>query len=330
MSIRIGILAASRIAESALVVPAAITDGVEVVAVAARSRARAEEAARRWGVPTAYAGYDDLYAAADVDAIYVGSPAALHPRHTLDALAGGKHVLVEKPIAANARDARMLADAVAGQPLVVMEAAHWRYHPLVSLLERHLDGIGPLHHVAGRFDLRTGHIPRSDIRWDLSLGGGGLMDLGVYPVMWLLFVVGDQPRVVAAQASEPVPGIDGTMGVDVVWDGGVTGRIDCSMEAPDVDVTRSLEVVGERGRILIDNALAPQHGCTFLVETEEGTLEVPVPTTTTYEHQLAAFRDAILAGSSFPTTIEASVRTMQVIDDAYEAAGLGARPSPAR
>jgi predicted dehydrogenase len=328
MTLRIGVLAASRIAVEAIFEPAPLVDGVEVVAVAARSADRAAEAAARWGVPRSYGGYDRLYADPDVDAIYVGSPAALHPEHAIAALEAGKHVLVEKPIAANADDAAALADATRSFDRVVMEAAHWRYHPIVGLMAEGLDRIGPVRRAVGRFDVGAQHIPPTDIRHDLALGGGAMMDLGVYPVMWLTWLAGAPPTVVSAEAREGAPGIDVAMVADVAWPSGATGRIETSMDRTDIDRVWTLDVEGEAGRMAVDNPLAPQHGASVTIETTDGTDDLSVPVTTTYQHQLAAFRDAVVDGAVFPTTVDAAVATMRVVDATYRAAGL--RPRPGR
>jgi predicted dehydrogenase len=326
MTLRIGLLAASRIAGEAVIEPAPLVPGVEVVVVAARSGDRAAEAAERWRIPRHLAGYEGLYEDPDVDAIYIGSPAAFHPEQAIAAVAAGKHVLVEKPIAANAADARHLAEAVGAGDRVVMEAAHWRYHPLVGLMAEALDRIGPIEHAVGRFEVGARHIPTTDIRYDLALGGGAMMDLGVYPAMWLTWLMGGPPTVVAAEARVPVAGIDAAMAVDVVWPGGATGRMEVSMDRDDIDRVWVLEVTGDRGHLSVDNPLAPQHGSRLVVETAEGRYEPPVPTTTTYQHQLAAFRDAVALGTPFPTTVDAAVVTMELVDAAYRAAGLDPRP----
>ncbi len=108
---RIGLLAAARITPSAVVEPAARIAGVEVVGVAARTLDRARAATEEWGLDRAFGSYQELVDSPDVDAIYIATPAALHHRWTLAALAAGKPVLVEKPFAANAVEAREMVAA---------------------------------------------------------------------------------------------------------------------------------------------------------------------------------------------------------------------------
>jgi predicted dehydrogenase len=328
--IRLGLLAASRIASSAVVEPAALVDGVVVSAVGARSLERATAAAEGWGAPHAYGSYRELVESPEVDAVYIGTPASLHREWAIAAIEAGKHVLCEKPFAANADDARRIADAARAGDVVVMEAYHWRYHPYVGQMRGVLDSgvLGPLVRVAAAFDIPTGEIPRDDIRWDLAIGGGSTMDLGCYPIQWVRWAVGSDPEVVSAVADEPVPGIDATLTAELRWPGGITGTITSSMEHPGSEASIFLEVIGERGTMHATNPLAPQYGgATITVESPGGTQTIEADPSTTYFHQLVAFRDAIVDGTPFPTTADDGVRTMQIIDACYVAAGLGPRPA---
>ena len=134
-AVRIGALGAARITPAALTKPAASLDDVEVVAVAARDRSRAQTFASKHGIATVHDSYDALLADAQVEAVYNPLPNGLHGRWTIAALAAGKHVLCEKPFTANAAEAEQVAVAAAAAPgLVCMEAFHYRYHPLVERL----------------------------------------------------------------------------------------------------------------------------------------------------------------------------------------------------
>ncbi len=251
MTLRIGVLAASRIAQPALIDPAGLVDGVELTAVAARDLERAREAAERWGLAHAYGSYAELVASTEVDAVYLGTPAALHREWAIAAIEAGKHVLCEKPFAANASDAQEIADAADASDRVVMEAYHWRYHPFAGMIRAALDSgvLGELRRAEARFNIPTGQIPRSDIRWDLSLGGGSLMDLGCYSVQWVRFALGTDLVVVDAAATCPVPDVDATMRAELRWASGATGSIESSMEADGPRVVADLVVQGELGTL---------------------------------------------------------------------------------
>ncbi len=330
---KLGLVAAARITDGAIIEPAPQVDGVELVAVAARSKDRATEAAERWNVPQAFGSYKELVACDDIDAVYIATPAALHRQWTLAALDAGKHVLCEKPFASNAVEASEMTaageQAFANRGLIVMEAYHWRYHPLVELMRGVLDSgdLGDLTHVSAHFNLPEGAIPQTDIRWDLAIGGGAMMDLGCYPAQWVRWAVGDEPRVTSASADTPVDQIDGRLTAQLAWDSGVTGEIECSMIGPDPQPKIDLVVSGTNGTMTVINPLAPQHGASLEVTTGDTTVSHDVPTSTTYYHQLVAFRDAVATGTMPVTSGEDSVATMRLIDACYTAAGLEPRPS---
>ena len=314
-----GLLAASRIAEAAVVEPR--VEGVEITAVAARDFDRAQAAAERWKVPTAFGSYEELLSSGEVDAVYIATPASLHRRWTVAALEAGLHVLCEKPFAANAEDARVMADAAAGSDLVVMEAFHWRYHPLVSQMASILPTVGEIRRVEAVFNAQ---IPPGDIRWDIALGGGSTMDLGCYCIQWVRWVVGSDPRVTAGRAEATPDGVDIWLEAELEWESGVVGSIRSSM-AEDREAT--LVVTGSAGVMRVDNPTAPQGGSSVTVERDGSAETHSVDRSSTYTHQLVAFRDAVLHAKPFPTTADDAVRNMEIVDACYRAAGLEPRPT---
>src|SRR2546428_55411 len=182
---RIGVLGAARIAPTALLRPASVVDGVEVRAVAARDRRRAEAFAGRYGVAVVHDSYADLVADPALDAVYIPLPNGLHATWTLAAIKAGKHVLCEKPFTSNAAQARQVVEAAEGTGLVVMEAFHYRYHPMARRMEDvvHSGELGAIERVdtAMCFPLPL----FSNIRYRFDLAGGALMDAGCYAVHWL-------------------------------------------------------------------------------------------------------------------------------------------------
>jgi predicted dehydrogenase len=329
VTVRLGLIAASRIAKLAVFDPIGDVDGIELAAVAARDIDRAMATAEAWSIPKAHGSYDELIAAPEVDAVYIATPASLHRAPAIAAIEAGKHVLCEKPFAANADDARRMADAARSSDVVVMEAFHWRYHPYVTQIRGVLDSgvLGRIDRIEAVFDIPDGGIPRHDIRWDFALGGGATMDLGCYPIQWVRFAAGSDPDVVSAEAVCPVDGVDGSLVAELRWPSGTTGSVGSSMIADGDEPTIYLKVFGELGTMTAVNPLAPQNGATLIVETGDGVTEQAVERSATYYHQLVAFRDAIIDGAPFPTTADDAVRNMELIDGCYRAAGLDPRPA---
>lgn len=347
--IRLGLLAASKIATSAVLAPVAEVDGVEVTAVAARDLDRARATAEEFSIATAYGSYDELIADPDIDAIYVATPASLHRRWTIAALEAGKHVLVEKPLASNAADANAIRAVADAHPeLVCFEAFHWRYHPMN---QRWIDivrsgRIGSVTQVTARFNLPIDAIPAGNIRWELALGGGATMDLGCYSIQFVRAAVepdgltlggaGVVPDVTAAVAAVPVEQVDGRLTAALRWPDGATGMIESSMVESAAEPTIDVRIIGTDGEITMWNPLHPSGG-----GSGEGNItvidgagreviavdDIPGGRLTTYYYQLAAFRDAINAGVGFPTTMASGVTNMEIIDACYRAAGLMPRPT---
>src|SRR5580692_7831774 len=167
--LRIGVLGAARVATYALMEPSRRSARVRVVAVAARDPERARRFAHDHGAGRVEPDYDALVRAADVDAVYVALPASLHGEWTLRALAAGKHVLCEKPFAMNAGEAERMVSAAGAAGRVLVEAFHWRFHPLADRLAAILAGgeIGAIRAIDAGF---TAGIDPGDIRYDLALG----------------------------------------------------------------------------------------------------------------------------------------------------------------
>lgn len=326
-ALRFGVLGAAAIAPNALVKPAAASPDAEVLAVAARDRTRAEAFAARHGIPRVHDRYEDLLADPEIDAIYNPLPNGLHGHWTVAALEAGKHVLCEKPFTANADEARAVAEVARGTDRVLMEAFHWRYHPLAARLIEIVGGgeIGELRHVAGSFCFP---LPKKgDIRWSVPLAGGALMDAGCYPVHWVRTMAAaagaGEPEVVSAACDEGWGGVDRATRATLAFpDGptGATGAITCSMWSRRVAAIW-LRIEGSEGTIKVRNPLMPPLLGRIAVQTSSGRrVEKPWPGTT-YSHQLAAFVAAVRDGAPFPTDVDDAIANMVVIDAVYRAAG---------
>jgi predicted dehydrogenase len=297
-----------------------------VTAVAARDGDRARAYAAKHRIATAYGAYAELLADPAVDAVYNPLPNGLHGAWTSRALEAGKHVLCEKPFTANADEAVAVAAAAERTGRVVMEAFHWRYHPLAArMLE--VVGSGELGGVR-RLEAMVcfPNVKRNDIRWDLGLAGGAMMDAGCYAVHLVRTLAGAEPSVVSATARERAPEVDKSMSAELAFADGRTGRVRCSMwSLPRVNAT----VIGDRATMTVTNPLAPQVWHRLAVKGEAGVRKERVAGGPTYGYQLAAFVAAVRDGAPTLTPPADSVATMRVIDAVYRAAGLGARePTP--
>ena len=330
--LRIGVLGSARITATALIEPARHFPGVTVAAVAARDKSRAQAYASRHGIPVAYGSYEDLLADPDIDAIYNPLPNSAHGPWTRRAIEAGKHVLCEKPFASNAiaaAEVAAAAEAAAASGIVVMEAMHYRYHPLVERLHDLVTGgtFGPVRHI----QCWTNFVISSpaDIRYDYDLGGGALMDGGCYALDCMRLLGGGlsvvaavaDPYVADASADEGGAVADRAMAVRVAFSGGATGWFESSFTR-DGEFRADVHVVCENGHLWLRCFILPHRG--RLEVTRNGTVVADENGhgDTSYLGQLRAFAAAIAGGEPVPTSAAHAVTTMRLIDDAYRAAGL--------
>lgn len=320
--VRFGVLGAARIAPAALIKPAKRNPEVVVAAVAARNVSHAEAFAAKHGIAQAHGSYEALIEDPALDAVYVPLPNALHGRWTRAALEAGKHVLCEKPFAANAAEAREITDLAAKSDRVVMEAFHYRYHPFASRVEQIIASgeLGTLQRIEAADCF---WVPKfSANAYNYSLGGGALMDLGSYVVDMLRTFGGSTPEVVSAQAKLRGPQVDRAMTAELRFADGHVGRLRCSLWSTDLPHVTA-RVVGDRGELRLHPVIPFQQ---FSVRSADGhRVERFFRARTTYDYQLEAFAAAVLRGEPVKTTPAEAVENMTVIDAVYRAAGLPVR-----
>jgi predicted dehydrogenase len=325
--VRIGILGAARIAPAGVIRPAGHQADAVVVAVAARDPARAESFARKHAIPKVAPSYAALLEDAEVDAVYNPLPNGLHAQWTLAAIAAGKHVLCEKPLTANSAEAQEVAAAAQASNLVVMEAFHYRYHPLtIRAVEIMRSGeLGPLRRVEAGLSFPLPVF--SDIRYQLELAGGATMDAGCYPIHMVRTLAGEEPEVIRATAKLRSEQVDRAMVADLRFPSGATGRISASMWSSSL-LRFSARAWGEHGRLTMLNPLSPNIWHRLSVNAGGRKRVERFPRRHTYDYQLEAFCAAVLRGAPTLTPPSDSVANMRVIDAVYRAAGLQVRGMP--
>ncbi|HEY2051968.1 MAG TPA: Gfo/Idh/MocA family oxidoreductase [Caulobacteraceae bacterium] len=317
--IRIGLLGASRIAPPAVIEPARQDGRFVVTAVAARDPDRARAYAQTHGVAVAAADYGELIHRDDVDVVYNGLPPAGHAEWSIAALEAGKAVLCEKPFARDASDARAMVEAAtrAGRPL--LEAFHNRFHRVMREAESLVrqQRLGRIIRASANFEVPIART-LGELRWSREQGGGALMDLGTYPLHALRTLLGEEPRIISAQARFE-DGVDAELSGRLAFPSGAEAEIACSMIA-ERPMAR-LEVVGDRGTLEIVNFVAPQRGCRFVVTIDGVADERPTEGPSTYAAQLDHLHEVIHGGSQPLTGGADALAQMQAIDALYEAAG---------
>ncbi len=226
-----------------------VEHGFTVQAVGSRHPATAREFAARFRLPASHGSYEALVNDPELDVVYIASPHPFHYENTLLALNAGKHALVEKPFAMNARQARDMADLAESKGLVVLEAMWARYLPHMVRI-RELIRAGDLGEVRTVIADHNQNLPKDPEHRlnDPALGGGALLDLGIYPVSFAFDVFGAPVRIQAA-ASKTATGVDRQTAVIFEYAGGQQAVLHCAL---DTAGPNRAAVLGTGGRIEID------------------------------------------------------------------------------
>lgn len=325
--IRVGVLGAASIVKEALLRPCARVEGIDVVAVAARNSERAVRYAARHRIPKVHSSYAVLLDDPNIDAVYIPLPSALHAQWMIASLEAGKHVLCEKPFTSNAAAAAEVESLAATSSVVLMEAYHSHYHPLRQRLHDIIES-GELGDIWSATATACAPIPPGkDIRWNFELGGGGLLDLGYYPLRLLRDLFGEVTGMTATAKSRGE--IDARLEAHLTHSGGVQSTLLSSIWSRRLLGSR-LEVHGSHGRMRVGTPTHPQLGGRIRIDGIQGSRVERPDRRSTFDYQLEAFRDAV-RGGSVQTGAREAVAQLRTVDALYRAAGLSTRPSsPAR
>lgn len=296
MALRFAILGAARIAKAALIDPVSENPDATLVAIGASTRERALEYAMTHAIANA-GSYEEVVARDDVDVVYNALPPAGHFEWSLKALEAGKHVFLEKPATVNEADARVLVEAAnkAGKRLI--EAFHYRWHPLFNRAVEIVQSgqLGEL--VSAEAEFSAPIVRRAqEFRWQAAQGGGALADLGCYPVSWLRQLAGEEPAVTAAHQDLEPDGIDRRTTAHFSFPNGLQADVICDMDPVGGRKPPRLELIGTKGRLDIDNPLAPQYGSELILTADGQKTRETFPRRSSYAYQFDGVVDAILAG----------------------------------
>jgi len=325
--IRWGILSTANIGMQKVTPAIQASPSSEVVAIASRDQAKARAAADQLGIERAYGSYQELFADPDIDAIYNPLPNHLHVPMTLAAARAGKHVLCEKPIALTAAEAEQLREIPSG--IVFMEAFMVRFHPQWHRV-REIIRSGELGEVRAINAVFSYHnVDPHNVRNQADIGGGGIMDIGCYPITAArYFFEGEPERVVSLVERDPVFGTDRLASVLADFGGGRQLSFICSTQATP---HQRVQVLGTRAKaeIIIPFNAPPNTPTAITIDQGaalEGTLarrEI-LPACDQYTEQAEAFAQAVLGNTPLPYGVEDAIRTMRVIDAIFESEKTGA------
>ncbi len=295
-----------------------------VLAVASRDRARADRFAADHGIERGYDGYEQLVADPEIDIVYVATTNNAHLEQALLVIAAGKHVLIEKPIAMNADEARQIAAAARAAGVFAMEAMWTRFQNKSSVIRRLLDDgvLGEVPFVSAALGFRFPQDPDHRM-YDLGRGGGALLDLGVYSIWWNQFVLGT-PTATTATGLLATTGVDDLAVVELEFP---TAR-GLAIATARVDLDSVGTINGTDARLSCPTFLSP--GGFTLHGRDGASLEYIDPSGLQWREALcvsaAAVADHVANGlTEAPEhTLDRSIAMMESIDAAQTAIGYGA------
>ncbi len=325
MTIKAAILGASRIAPRAFITPAKARGDIEIIAVGCRNLDRGADYISAHDLTAEAMSYADVMTHADVDIVYNALPPAVHVDTVVPALIAGKAVLCEKPFAMNTGQARIMVKTAKESGALILEAFHYQFHDAFLEFKRRIDrgDVGEVFAFEGAFNVVISETP-GELRFNRELGGGGLMDLGCYPLHAARTLFGE-PTHISAQA-EIYRGVDRNLWASMRC-GDVDVRIECSMdEVYRNDPHVMIMAHGERGSLALKNFVSPQNGHDLIHITDSSISHMEIiDSPTSYRAQLDYFISAYKNKARTPRIHPQDfVRQMAAIDAIYNACGMGA------
>jgi predicted dehydrogenase len=312
--IRWGVLGVANIATTKVIPAMRACSRAEIAAIASRDRRKAENAALALDIPKAYGSYEELLADPAIDAVYVPLPNHLHVPWSIKAAEAGKHVLCEKPISLSSAECRDLiaardrAGVKIGEAFMVAAQPRWlRARELVRA-----GRIGQLRSIVGFFSYYNDN-PK-DVRNVLEWGGGGVMDIGCYPIFLSRWMFGEEPVTVSSVVErDPVMKVDRLASAVLEFPSGQS-IFTCSMQLTPYQMVR---LFGTTAWMELEIPFTPAADAPCILRIGEGygpveTLEFPA--CDQYTEQGDAFSRAIQEDGQVPVPLEEALKNMQVIE----------------
>ena len=323
--IRWGVLGVASIATRKVIPAMKACARAEIAAIASRDRRKAEDAALAFGIPKAYGAYEELLADPDIDAIYNPLPNHLHVPWSIKAAEAGKHVLCEKPISLTSAECRDLisvrdrAGVKIGEAFMVATHPRWlRARELVRS-----GRIGPLRSIVGFFSYHN--ADPKDIRNVPEWGGGGVMDIGCYPIFLSRWMFGEEPvKVSAAVERDPAMKIDRLVSAVLEFPSGQS-IFTCGTQLARY---QSMQFFGTKARLEVEMPFNPAPDLPCFLRIDDGSEPIPggeteeFPACDQYTVQGDAFSQAIQENTQVPVPLEEALKNMQVIERVLACGGL--------
>ena len=321
--VRWGVLSTAKIGTEKVLPAMQRAEFCEIAAIASRSLEKAQQAAQALQIPKAYGSYEELLADPDIDAVYNPLPNHLHVPWSIRALEAGKHVLCEKPIGLTSAEGQQLVDAGKRHPqLKLMEAFMYRHHPQWQRARQIVQdgGVGELRTIQSAFSYFNDDA--ENIRNIAEVGGGGLMDIGCYPISVSRFIFDGEPERVFGIAEFDERFKTDRLASAILDFGSGTSAFTCSTQLAPY---QRVNIFGTAGRVEIEipfNA-PPDRPCRLWHQHGNEVEEITFAICDQYGIQGDLFSQAILNDQPVPTPIEDAVGNMHVIEAVFRSSESG-------
>jgi xylose dehydrogenase (NAD/NADP) len=322
MGMRLGIVSTADINRK--VIPGAhASDKIDLVAVASRDQARAEEYAAKWEIPRAYGSYEAMLEDPELDAVYISLPNTMHREWSIRSLEAGKHVICEKPFSKRPEDVEAAFDAAERAGLLLTEAFMYRHNPQTARLTELVrqGAIGDLRVVRSAFSYSLYDTENIRLRTDVE--GGSLMDVGCYCVSGSRLLAGE-PESVQGQAYVGPSGTDWVFSAVLRFPGDVHALFDCGTCLPERD---ELEAIGTEGSLFLDD---PWHCTEPVIELRRGgdVDRIELEPVDSYRLELENLADAIAGEAPLVLGREDALGQARTIEALFRSAETGTSTTP--
>lgn len=311
-----GLLGTARINRS-IIPPLRLSTRNRLHAVASRNLDRAQEYAAAWSIPNVHGGYDAMLDDPDIDVIYIPLPNTLHAEWAIKAAEAGKHVLCEKPLALTVEEVDAMAAAAGKAGTVLIEAFMYRFHARTLNVKQMVDegAIGELHQVKGGF---TFPLDRpKDVRWDDSLGGGSLWDVGCYPLNFSRYLIGSEPVEVYGHQVTGASGVDVGFTAQLRFPGDVMAQFDSGFRT---QLRMYVEIAGSEGSIYVPTAFKPGPHSIIQLTRGNNVEHIGVDGNLLYLDEVEAMYSAVVDGEAPAVPLSDSRANVHAIQQLYASA----------
>jgi predicted dehydrogenase len=249
-TVKWGIIGAGQIA-SKFATALNSLDHTELTAIASRDLVKAQEFAARFHIKKAYGGYEEIIGDPEIDVIYIATPHTKHKAHAKLCIAAGKAVLCEKPFTLNYLEAKELVDFAKSRDVFLMEAMWTRFLPTTRIVKQWINNkiIGEIRYMNISFGFRTEFDPCSRL-FNPELGGGALLDVGVYPISYAIHLMERLPDKISSNAYIGQSGVDELNVINLLYKEGMIASLSSAINAP---TGNDAVIIGDKGRIVIPN-----------------------------------------------------------------------------